>query len=135
MLRYAVCLMVFHHTFMLTPSFDCQTVMKSIAPWTELRHIDSRLEFHTVLDGGSELAKRYHLPSFVHINEVPDSYKPSRAMYKARALEYFRRHVCLEEKDWVLHLDEETQLDAYAIKAVLDFIERGDRQIAMVCRY
>ena len=100
--------------------------MKSIAAWTDLRDMSDRLNFHIVLDGGSELAHNNHVPPFVHVNEVPESYKPKYALYKARALEYFRRNVCLEENDWVLHLDEETQLDAYAIKAVLDFIERGD---------
>lgn len=110
--------------------------MNSIAPWTELREIDSRINFHIVLDGGSELTKNDKIPQFVHINEVPASYKPRYALYKARALEFFRRSVCLQEDDWVLHLDEETQIDAYAIKAVIDFIERGDRHLAMVsiCR-
>ena len=107
--------------------------MNSIAPWVELRHIDSRITFHIVLDGGSELTKNDNLPGFVHVNEVPASYKPRYALYKARALEYFRRSICLQEDDWVLHLDEETQIDAYAIKAVIDFIERGDRLLAMVC--
>ena len=107
--------------------------MNSIAPWTELREIDSRINFHVVLDGGSELTKNDKIPHFVHINEVPATYKPRYALYKARALEYFRQSVCLREDDWVLHLDEETQIDAYAIKAVLDFIERSDRLLAMVC--
>ena len=107
--------------------------MKTIAPWTVLRHIDHRLKFHIVLDGGSELAMGSEIPSFVNINEVPKSYTPRYALYKARALEFFRREVGLEEKDWVLHLDEETQIDSYAIKTVIDFIERGDRLIGMVC--
>ena len=103
-----------------------------MAPWAELRHIDSRIVFHVVLDGGSELTKNDNIPQFVQTNEVPTSYKPKYALYKARALEYFRRSVCLQEDDWVLHLDEETQIDAYAIKAVVEFIERSDKLLAMV---
>ncbi|KAL8917782.1 MAG: hypothetical protein Q9208_007763 [Pyrenodesmia sp. 3 TL-2023] len=108
-----------------------QTIKNSIAPWTELEHIDGRLRFHIVLDADTELAWSDELPPFVSVDQVPQSFRPRHALYKARALEFFRRIVHLEEDDWVLHLDEETQLDSYAIKAVLDFIERGDEHIGM----
>ena len=109
-----------------------QTVMHSIASWEELRHLDKKIRFHVALDSDTKLATSQELPSYIHVDIVPTSYKPQYARYKARALEYFRTHVQLDEDDWVLHLDEETQLDAYAIKAVLDFIERGDRLVGMV---
>jgi hypothetical protein len=34
----------------------------------------------------------------------------------------FRRTARLHSDDWVLHLDEETQIDAFAVRACLDFI-------------
>ena len=104
----------------------------SIAPWEGLRHLDNRIRFHLALDSDTELATSEELPPYIHVNVVPTLYKPQHARYKARALEYFRTNVCLGASDWVLHLDEETQLDAYAVNAVLDFIERGDRLIEMV---
>ena len=106
--------------------------MNSIASWEELRHLDKRIRFHIALDSGTQLATSEELPPYIYVNTVPTSYKPQNARYKARALEYFRIQAQLDEDDWVLHLDEETQLDAYAVKAVLDFIERGDRLVGMV---
>ncbi|KAI4179980.1 MAG: hypothetical protein LQ348_005278 [Seirophora lacunosa] len=108
-----------------------QTVKQSIASWTELRHLDGRVRFHIVLDADTKLAWSDEVPPFINVNWVPKSFRPRLALYKARALEFFRRNVHLEEDDWVLHLDEETQLDSYAINAVLDFIERGDEHIGM----
>lgn len=102
--------------------------------WTELQHIDSRLTFHIVHDGDNGSGERYDVPHYVHIVQVPQSYKPRCAQHKARTLEFFRRSVRLQEDDCVLHLDEETQLDAYAIKTVIDFIERSDRLLGMVRR-
>ena len=63
---------------------------------------------------------------------MPPSYKPPKALYKARALEYARLRQSLGPEDWVLHLDEETTVDSYAVKACLNFIERGDRHFGMV---
>lgn len=113
-----------------------QTRKKSIAPWTELQHLDGRVRFHIILDAATSTKPAWsdELPPFIVVNQVPHTFRPRLALYKARALEYFRRHVRLEEDDWVLHLDEETQLDSYAIKAVLEFIERGDEHVGMVPR-
>lgn len=111
-----------------------QTVKQSIASWRELRHLDERVQFHIVLDADTKLGWSDEVPPFINVNWVPKSFRPRLALYKARALEFFRRNVHLEEDDWVLHLDEETQLDSYAINAVLDFIERGDEHVGMVCR-
>lgn len=54
---------------------------------------------------------------------VPHDYSPPLARYKARKLEYFRIHR-LRERDWALHLDEETLVDNHCIQACVDFIER-----------
>lgn len=112
-----------------------QTVKNSIAPWTELQHLDGRVRFHILLDAETQLAWSEELPSFINLNRVPPSFRPQHALHKARALEFFRRAVLLDEDDWVLHLDEETLLDSYAMTAVIDFIERGDEHIGIVDRW
>lgn len=75
---------------------------------------------------------RHELPSFVDVMNVPESFITQKARYKARAIDYFRRQSNLTKEDWVLHLDEESILDKHAMKACLDFIERGNEDIGMV---
>jgi hypothetical protein len=53
---------------------------------------------------------------------VPRFFVASRAKYKARALEYFRTALVLTPDDWVLHLDEESIVDAQAIQRCYNFI-------------
>jgi hypothetical protein len=106
--------------------------LNTIANWDELRHIDSRICFHIILDNSLPHALVGHIPDFVEILFVPPSFKPPKALYKARALEYARLGHSLGPEDWVLHLDEETTIDAYAVKACLNFIERGDCHFGMV---
>jgi hypothetical protein len=59
----------------------------------------------------------------VIIDTVPDSFSPTHARFKARSLEWFRINYELSKSDWVLHLDEETHIDQYAIGKYLDFIQ------------
>ena len=106
--------------------------MDSVASWKELFQLDTRIRFHVVLDGGNPDPLYQGIPPFVQVDVVPAAYTPQSAAYKARVLEYFRTNYDLHDDAWVLHLDEETQLDVCAVKTVLNFIERGDRQIGMV---
>ncbi|KAG6356234.1 hypothetical protein INS49_015621 [Diaporthe citri] len=53
---------------------------------------------------------------------VPASFTRPRARYKARALEYFRIAANLQPDDWILHLDEETMIDASVLEACTNFI-------------
>jgi hypothetical protein len=69
----------------------------------------------------------------VNIIKVPQSFQPKFAKYKGRALEWCRQHWKLSEYDWILHLDEETQIDEYLVQACLDFIERGTEDFGLVC--
>jgi hypothetical protein len=48
--------------------------------------------------------------------------KLGRARYKARVLEFFESEMPLTDCDWVLHMDEETTMDALSFKACFDFI-------------
>lgn len=72
------------------------------------------------------------LPDFVNVVSAPASFQPAHAKYKGRALEWCRLHWKLSELDWVLHLDEETEIDEYLVQAYLDFIERETEDIGMV---
>ncbi|KAL3470109.1 glycosyl transferase family group 2-domain-containing protein [Aspergillus californicus] len=114
---------------LVTKATNFQTVINSTSHWNKLQH--PNLRFHVVVDGGSEHVFDKSLPSYVHLDYVPVSFKPQRAMYKARALEFFRRKHKLTPLDWVLHLDEESEINQEVITACLDFIERGDADIGM----
>ncbi|KAJ5681050.1 hypothetical protein N7536_012189 [Penicillium majusculum] len=71
------------------------------------------------------------LPDFVNVVNVPASFQPAHAKYKGRALEWCRLHWKLSDLDWVLHLDEETEIDEYLVQACLDFIEGGTEDVGM----
>lgn len=94
----------------------------------------SGLKFHVVVDGSNAAQFRQNLSTFIEINAVPSAYQPKKAKFKARALEWFRLNMELSDDDWVLHLDEESEIDEYVVKTCLDFIERGDEDIGMVSR-
>ncbi|KAL4805108.1 glycosyltransferase family 2 protein [Aspergillus unguis] len=106
-----------------------QTVIHSASHWNSISH--PKVEFHVVADGESGPRFEGALPSYVHIDNVPNSFQSKKAKYKARALEYFRQTQALTKDDWVLHLDEESEADAYAIQSCLDFIERGTGDVAI----
>lgn len=59
----------------------------------------------------------------VHLIGTPSSFQPPKALYKARALEWFRLQAKLDDDEWVLHLDEETIVDDHTIQACLKFAE------------
>lgn len=108
----------------------CQTVIDSIKPWQNCR-TSAKITFHVVLDSNTDPFQGI-LPSFVDILPVPQSFQPKFARYKGRALEWCRQHWKLSKSDWILHLDEETQIDEYLVKTCLDFIERGTEDFGMV---
>jgi hypothetical protein len=105
-------------------------VLNSVKLWHACRHF-TNISFFVVLDS-AQCHLESLLPSFVNVVKVPDSFQPSHAKYKGRALEWFRRHLQLSENDWVLHLDEETEINEYLVKACFGFIERGTEDVGMV---
>jgi hypothetical protein len=117
---------------LVTKGENVQTVLNTIKNWVELSSIDKRLVFHIILDQNLSPSLARGIPDFVDVILVPRNFQPPKAKYKARALEYARVAMNLGPEDWVLHLDEETQIDAYAVQTCLDFVERGDRQFGMV---
>ncbi|TPX30744.1 hypothetical protein SmJEL517_g05760 [Synchytrium microbalum] len=61
---------------------------------------------------------------FENINcyTCPRGFNAPNALYKARALEWYRQTMRYTEHDWVLHLDEESVVDDETIRRILDFI-------------
>jgi hypothetical protein len=95
--------------------------------------LDKRISFHIVTEEDKIEALSAQLKGVfdVSIVGVPKIFSPKKAKYKARALEFFRIHSKLESTDWALHLDEETFVDAHALRTCLDLIERsGDVDFA-----
>ena len=71
--------------------------------------------------------------SYPDLNNVvcPTEFEPpnGKAKYKARALEYFRIKKKLTPYDWVLHLDEESQIDAESLKNCFNFVRYEKHEI------
>lgn len=102
-----------------------QVVNQSVTMMQDLpAKLDHRMSLHILTEqrNVSKFQGRYHKHVVVH--GVPESYIPPKAKYKARSLEWFRTNMVLQNEDWVLHLDEETVIDEYGLKACLDFVTR-----------
>lgn len=85
-----------------------------------LQEIDNRVKICIVTDEPSdELFKDLD----VDIIATPSSFQPAKALYKARALEWFRTSAKHRDDDWVLHLDEETVINEHTVKTCIQFIE------------
>lgn len=109
---------------------ESQTVIHTAQHWNRLSKRD-RISFHVVVDSMPNPFVGM-LPDFVELLEVPSSFRPDHARHKARVLEWCRRHWRLSEEDWVLHLDEETEITEEVMSSCFDFIERGAEDIGMV---
>lgn len=88
------------------------------------KHADDRVSLHVVVEerNAGHFDGLFH--DHVRIHAVPAEFRALKAKYKARSLEWFRRNMPVYDDDWVLHLDEETIVDEYAITACLDFMTR-----------
>ena len=64
--------------------------------------------------------------AYPDLNNVvcPKSFKSAlgKAKHKARALEYFRITKDVDEYDWILHMDEESTIDAESLRRCFEFI-------------
>ncbi|KAL4955421.1 glycosyltransferase like family 2-domain-containing protein [Aspergillus filifer] len=114
---------------LVTKGTNFQTVLNTASHWTSMKH--PKVHFYVVADGGNGHKFEGALPDHVTIVDVPNDFQCFNAKYKARALEFFRRRQNLTKDDWVIHLDEESELDDYGIQTCLDFIERGFGEIGM----
>lgn len=115
----------------ITEPNPVKTVLTSARQWEGLEH-HKKLQFHVVVDDENSADFCRELPSFIKVITIPASFSTKQAKYKARALEFYRQREGLTAQDWVLHLDEESRIDAAVVKSCLDFIERGDEDMGMV---
>jgi len=95
-------------------------VARSVGEMRHLQQLDSRVKFSIVTDFPHE---QLFCNIGVNVISTPPTFRPHKALYKARALEWFRIQAQLHEDDWVLHLDEETIVDEHTIEACIRFAE------------
>jgi hypothetical protein len=107
-----------------------QAVWRAVQSVKVLDKIDNRITFH-LLTTDDKVVKFQHLDN-IHLEAVPQNFRPSKAIFKARSLEWFRLSRQFSSFDWVLHLDEETIIDQYALLACIKFIERTTFHIGQV---
>ncbi|KAF4835263.1 Beta-1,4-mannosyltransferase bre-3 [Colletotrichum tropicale] len=116
---------------LVTKGTNFDTVIRAARAWAPMQNIPG-VRFHVLLDDETkEVEFRQALPSFVQIVVVPSAFTPSKAKYKARALEYYRRNQQLGSGDWVLHLDEESMIDEAVMEACINSITKSDIDMFM----
>ncbi|KAK1855445.1 cre-bre-3 protein [Colletotrichum chrysophilum] len=116
---------------LVTKGTNFDTVIRATRAWAPMQNIPG-VRFHVLLDDETkEVEFRQALPSFVQIVVVPSAFTPSKAKYKARALEYYRRNQQLGSGDWVLHLDEESMIDEAVMEACINSITKSDIDMFM----
>lgn len=113
-------------------SYNCapQVVRRAVQSVDGLDKIDNRITIH-LLTTDDKVVNFQHLTN-IKLEAVPQNFQPSKARFKARSLEWFRLSRQFSDFDWVLHLDEETILDQYALSACINFIERTTFQMGQV---
>ena len=107
-----------------------QAVKRSISHMMHLPNLDDRISLYVLTE--ERHAGQFGIYNDVVLDSVPSSFKPAKAMYKARALEWFRLSKAFTDQDWVIHLDEETVADTHCIQACLDLIEQYDAAFGQV---
>jgi hypothetical protein len=90
-------------------------VMRSWNAHKRLESIHPAIKVHVLTDEPNYIAN-------INCFTCPLTFKTKNSMYKARALEWYRRTIRYTQYDWVLHLDEESVIDEESLKRVLDFI-------------
>ncbi|OQD82740.1 hypothetical protein PENANT_c020G03800 [Penicillium antarcticum] len=116
---------------LVTKGTNVQTAINTTKCWDNLKQRDHpSVKFHVLVD--SENSDSFsQLPSYIKVDQVPKDVPVKKAKYKARAQEYFRLKYKFSKEDWVLHLDEESEMDDRALQTTLDFIERGTADLGM----
>ncbi|PYI10671.1 hypothetical protein BO78DRAFT_414308 [Aspergillus sclerotiicarbonarius CBS 121057] len=117
---------------LVTKGANVQTVVNSVRCWDNLPQRDHpSVRYHVVLDSNDPGDLPSLLPSYVTIDQVPDVVPVKKARFKARALEHFQHKYRFSKEDWVLHLDEESEIDDRVMRTTFDFIERGTADFGM----
>lgn len=122
------------HVCLVTKGTNIATAIRSARCWDRLsRRNHPSIKFHALVDSDNADELQRQLPSYVILDQVPSHVPVTKAKYKARAQEYFRLKYKFSKEDWVLHLDEESQIDDRVLEITLNFIERGTADLGMVC--
>ncbi|KAJ5443926.1 uncharacterized protein N7458_007798 [Penicillium daleae] len=87
--------------------------------WSDCKYY-TNISFYVVFDSAQSFLEDL-IPSFVNVVQVPDSFQPAHTKYKGSALEWVCRRLKLSETDWVLHLDEETEVNERRWDVAEDF--------------
>jgi cellulose synthase/poly-beta-1,6-N-acetylglucosamine synthase-like glycosyltransferase len=112
---------------LVTKGDQPDVVKRSVTPIQDgFMKVNDRIEFHVLTEGPRLSTFQGLFPSQIQVHGVPAEYTPSKAKFKARSLEWFRINMQLKDDDWVLHLDEETLIDEFLLKTVVDFITKQD---------
>ncbi|KFY66007.1 hypothetical protein V496_02228 [Pseudogymnoascus sp. VKM F-4515 (FW-2607)] len=107
---------------LVTAGSNPEAVKRGITKMLPLLTVDPRVKIALITDEPKDKLFA-NLSSSITLVTTPISYTPAHAKYKARALEYFRTSSKLASSDWVLHLDEETVIDAHTVRACIQFIQ------------
>jgi egghead protein (zeste-white 4 protein) len=84
--------------------------------------------FPYALEVVTDLPVAWPTPRHVHFLRVPADYRTKNgARYKARALQYALEVSPIATSDWLVHLDEETQLTPSAVVGIAQAIDEEER--------
>lgn len=114
------------------PSPISQAVRRSLQSLRDLDQVDERVTFHLLTTDDKVVKLQRLVDKPICLEAVPAGFRPTKARFKARSLEWFRLSRRLGDSDWVLHLDEETIIDQYALSVCINFIEQSTFQIGQV---
>ncbi|SAM81576.1 related to beta 1,4-mannosyltransferase (egghead protein) [Ustilago bromivora] len=93
-------------------------------------HLKKLEKYHPAVRAIVLTDEPYYYPDLDNVM-TPKAYKSplGKAKHKAKALDYFRSSMNLTPYDWVLHMDEESTMDAESLRGCLDFIRYNDAHI------
>ncbi|TKY88452.1 hypothetical protein EX895_002804 [Sporisorium graminicola] len=93
-------------------------------------HLKKLEKYHPAVRSIVLTDEPYYYPDLDNVM-TPKSYKSplGKAKHKAKALDYFRSHMGLTPYDWVLHMDEESTMDAESLRGCFDFIRYNTAHI------
>ncbi len=93
-------------------------------------NIDNRMEWviEVVTDNKIDIKTLTNYDKYKMLEVlVPKDYETENGtLYKARALHYVSKYYNYNDKDWILHLDEESKLDVRTLQGVMTHIMRSD---------
>ncbi|CAF1060223.1 unnamed protein product [Didymodactylos carnosus] len=104
------------------PLLVCENVKRNMATCDKLGLLNFSLQVVTDKAIDFEKIKDGRVQQII----VPNSYRTSTgALFKSRALHYATENYPLNDKDWIVHIDEETVLTENCLRGILNFVNDG----------